>query len=84
MKLKVIGSSIDGNPSQFAASYVINDHIAIDAGSIGFMSVHAQKRIKHILISHSHLDQQCIRTWSGLCNGLRQTLRHGVFAGELL
>ena len=56
MKLKVIGSSVDGNPSQFAASYVINDHIAIDAGSIGFMSVDAQKRIKHILISHSHLD----------------------------
>jgi len=56
MKIKVIGSSVDGSPCQFAASYVINDHIAIDAGSIGFMSVAAQKRIKHILISHSHLD----------------------------
>ena len=56
MKIKVIGSSVDGNPCQFAASYVINDHIAIDAGSIGFMSVDAQKRIKHVLISHCHLD----------------------------
>ncbi len=56
MKIKVIGSSVDGNPCQFAASYVINDHVAIDAGSIGFMSVAAQKRIKHVLISHTHLD----------------------------
>ena len=56
MKIKVIGSSVDGSPCQFAASYVINDRIAIDAGSIGFMSVAAQRRIKHILVSHSHLD----------------------------
>ncbi|MBI2477710.1 MAG: 3',5'-cyclic-nucleotide phosphodiesterase [Planctomycetia bacterium] len=56
MKIKVIGSSVDGEPCQFAASYVINDHIAIDAGSLGFMSIAAQKRIKHVLISHSHLD----------------------------
>lgn len=56
MKIKVIGSSVDGSLCQFAASYVINDHIAIDAGSIGFMAVDAQRRIKHILISHSHLD----------------------------
>ncbi|MBC8352134.1 MAG: 3',5'-cyclic-nucleotide phosphodiesterase [Planctomycetes bacterium] len=56
MKIKVIGSSVDGNPCQYAASYVINDHLAIDAGSIGFMSVAAQKQIQHILISHSHLD----------------------------
>jgi len=56
MKIKVIGSSVDGNHCQFAASYVINDHVAVDAGSIGFMSLDAQKRIKHVLISHSHLD----------------------------
>lgn len=56
MKIKVIGSSVDGSPCQFAASYLINDQIAIDAGSIGFMSVAAQKRVKHIVISHSHLD----------------------------
>ncbi|MEO8496115.1 MAG: 3',5'-cyclic-nucleotide phosphodiesterase [Planctomycetota bacterium] len=56
MRIKVVGSSVDGNPCQFAASYVIDDHIAIDAGSIGYMSVDAQKRIKHVLISHCHLD----------------------------
>jgi cAMP phosphodiesterase len=56
MKIKVVGSSVDGMLCQFAASYVINDRIAIDAGSIGFMAVEAQRRIEHILISHSHLD----------------------------
>ncbi|MCA9120144.1 MAG: 3',5'-cyclic-nucleotide phosphodiesterase [Planctomycetaceae bacterium] len=56
MRIKVIGSSVDGSRCQFAASYLFNDYLAIDAGSIGFMSVAAQKRVKHIVLSHSHLD----------------------------
>ena len=56
MKIKVVGSSVDGNPCQFSASYVINDHVAIDAGPLGFMSIEAQKRVKHVFISHCHLD----------------------------
>lgn len=56
MKIKVIGSSVDGTPCQFSASYLINDQVAVDAGSLGFMSVDAQRGIKHVLISHGHLD----------------------------
>ena len=59
MKIKVVGSSIDEGSKgpQFAASYIVNGSVAIDAGSIGMLSaVDEQRAIKHIFLSHSHLD----------------------------
>lgn len=44
-------------PWQFLTSYLINDTVAIDAGSLGFFrDPHEQARVRHILISHSHID----------------------------
>jgi len=57
--IKIIGSSIDSEHpgQQFAASYLVNDHIAIDAGSIGYQSsVAAQRQIRHVFLSHGHMD----------------------------
>lgn len=58
MKIKVIGSSIgQGEQHQFLLSYVCNETVAIDAGSIGFMTpLHDQVRIAHVFLTHSHLD----------------------------
>ncbi len=58
MKIKVLGSSIDGtNGRHFAASYVINGKVAIDAGTIGMISsIEEQKQIKHVFLSHPHVD----------------------------
>lgn len=59
MKIKILGSAVDSDcpGQQFAASYVINDRLAIDAGSIGFQSsIAAQKRIQHVFLSHGHMD----------------------------
>lgn len=58
MKVKVVGSSVDGELSrQFLTSYVIDDTLAVDAGGIGFDgSPESQERIRHILISHAHID----------------------------
>jgi len=56
MKIKIVGSAVDGSPCQFAASYVINREVAIDAGSLGFTAVESQRQIKHLFLSHSHLD----------------------------
>jgi len=58
MKIKVLGSSIDvGNGGHFVASYVIDGHVAIDAGSIGLIgAVEEQRAIKHIFLSHPHVD----------------------------
>jgi ribonuclease BN (tRNA processing enzyme) len=42
---------------QYLTSYLINDALAIDAGCVGlFRSPREQARIKHILISHTHMD----------------------------
>ncbi len=44
-------------PPHFLTSYLINDSLAIDAGSIGFLGdLDRQQRIKHVLLSHTHLD----------------------------
>lgn len=38
-------------------SYVVDDCLALDAGSIGFVSPLAvQERIRHVFLSHSHID----------------------------
>jgi cAMP phosphodiesterase len=42
---------------QFMSSYVINDTLAVDAGCLGFHGTpHEQARIKHVLITHTHID----------------------------
>jgi ribonuclease BN (tRNA processing enzyme) len=45
------------DPGQYLISYLVNDTLAIDCGSLGFYGtpqMHA--RIKHILITHTHAD----------------------------
>lgn len=59
MKIKILGSTVDSHcpGQQFAASYVINNRVAIDAGSIGFQSsVAVQRQIQHLFLSHGHMD----------------------------
>src|SRR5262249_36492290 len=58
LRIKVIGSAIgEGERHQFLLSYVCNDSVAIDAGSIGFMTpIEDQARIKNVFLTHSHLD----------------------------
>jgi cAMP phosphodiesterase len=58
LKVKVIGSAIgQGEQHQFLLSYVCNGTVAIDAGSIGFMTpLVDQLQIRHVFLTHSHLD----------------------------
>jgi cAMP phosphodiesterase len=56
MKIRILASSADEPKMQFAATYLVDDQIAIDAGSIGFSSLETQKQIRHLFLSHSHLD----------------------------
>lgn len=58
MKITLVESSVGRGPrQQILASYIVNDSIVIDAGSIGFVSpLEIQKQVKHVLISHSHTD----------------------------
>ena len=56
MDVTVLSSSVEGAAHQFAASYVVNGTLVIDAGSIGFAELDRQKGVRSVLISHVHLD----------------------------
>ncbi|MBY0526757.1 MAG: 3',5'-cyclic-nucleotide phosphodiesterase [Gemmataceae bacterium] len=60
MKITLVPSPVGAAeeiPRQFLTSFLINDTIAIDAGSIGFYrSAHEQAHIKHVFLTHTHID----------------------------
>jgi len=60
VKITLVPSSVSergGNQHQYLTSYLINDVLAVDAGSLGLWQTAAeQARIKHVLISHTHID----------------------------
>ena len=58
MKIRIIPSSIEASEEmQYLTSYVINNSVAIDAGSLGFYKdPEYQQRISHIFLSHAHID----------------------------
>lgn len=60
MRFRVLGSSGGSAPGRFVASYLINDEVAIDAGGLtAALELEAQERVRHVLLSHSHLDHHC-------------------------
>lgn len=57
MKLRLLPSEVTGSGLQFLSSYILNDTVAIDAGSIGFVGTPKQQvKVDHIFLTHSHLD----------------------------
>jgi ribonuclease BN (tRNA processing enzyme) len=46
-----------GRHQQYLTTYLVNASLAIDAGSLGlYMGPREQRRIRHVLLSHSHID----------------------------
>ncbi len=57
MKIRVLGCYGSELPGFRPTSFLINDHLLLDAGTItSVLSLEEQLQITHILISHSHLD----------------------------
>jgi ribonuclease BN (tRNA processing enzyme) len=60
VKVMLVPSSVstDGAEThQFLTTILINDTVAIDAGSLGlYGGPREQSRVRHVLISHSHID----------------------------
>lgn len=58
MKIRQLGSTIGVQDArQYLTSYLVDDCVAIDAGSLGFLSpLSLQQSIQHLFLSHSHLD----------------------------
>jgi ribonuclease BN (tRNA processing enzyme) len=60
VKITLVPSAVGGHGQallQYLTSYLINDTVAIDAGSLGVFKTPAdQARIRHVLLSHTHID----------------------------
>jgi len=60
MRLRVLGCYGGSAPGLGMTSLVVNDTVALDAGGIsGALGLRGQERVKHVLISHAHLDHTC-------------------------
>lgn len=58
MRLQLIPSVVGRSSQvQFLSSYLLNDTIAIDGGSLGLIEdLDRQRAIRHLLLTHAHLD----------------------------
>jgi cAMP phosphodiesterase len=57
MRVELLHSSIPVSDRQFLVSFLVNDEVAIDAGSLGLLAdLGRQQRVKHVFITHEHLD----------------------------
>jgi len=61
VRVTLVPSSIAANggaePCQYLITYLMNETLAIDAGSLGVYGTPAQQAlVKHVLISHTHID----------------------------
>lgn len=58
MKIEALPSALAGSSAQqFLTSYLVEDVLAIDAGSLGFYRGPEQQRhVRHVLLSHAHMD----------------------------
>ena len=60
MELRILGCSGGEADGERLTGLLINQEVAIDAGSLtGALTVEEQKRIRHVFLSHSHLDHIC-------------------------
>lgn len=60
MKIRVLGCSGGIAKGVATTSFLIDDDILIDAGTgVGDLTIREMKRIRHIFITHSHLDHVC-------------------------
>jgi ribonuclease BN (tRNA processing enzyme) len=91
--------SAAGAPSdQYLTTYLVNDCIAIDAGSLGFcQSPQEQAAVRHVFLSHTHMDHVAslpifLENVAGLADmpvmlhaseAVQECLRNDLFAGRL-
>ena len=57
MRIELLNSTNPPSDLQFLVSFLVNDEVAIDAGSIGLLAdLQRQRRVKYVFITHEHLD----------------------------
>lgn len=57
MRVELLPSSVPASDTQFLVSYLVNDTVAIDAGSVGLLTdLRRQQAVRRVFITHEHLD----------------------------
>ena len=57
MKLRLLSPGGRADSLQYLSSYILNDSVAIDAGSLGISGTPLeQAKVDHVFLTHSHLD----------------------------
>ncbi|MFM7207012.1 MAG: MBL fold metallo-hydrolase [Planctomycetaceae bacterium] len=57
MKIELLPSSTPPTEAQFLVSFLVNDAVAIDAGSLGLLAdLRKQERVRHVFLTHEHID----------------------------
>lgn len=60
MKLRVLGCSGGSVKGRFLSCYLLNGEIALDAGGLtGPLTLDEQLAVRHVIVSHTHLDHNC-------------------------
>jgi cAMP phosphodiesterase len=62
MRVELLPSSLPASDAQcsgaqFLVSYLVDDAVAIDAGSLGLLAdLRRQERVRHVVVTHEHID----------------------------
>ena len=57
MRVELLPSSLPAGDAQFLVTFLVNDVVAIDAGSLGLLAdLDRQRRVRHVFVTHEHLD----------------------------
>jgi ribonuclease BN (tRNA processing enzyme) len=60
VRIRILPSTTGGGRLEYLTTFLVNDAVAIDAGSLGFWSSPArQARVGHVFLSHTHADHVC-------------------------
>lgn len=60
MKLRVVGCSGGSVRDRFLSCFLLDDEIALDAGGLtGPLTLEEQLRVRHVIVTHTHLDHNC-------------------------
>jgi len=60
LKIRVLGCFGGSAPGMHPTSFLVNERIALDAGSLTpTLSLEEQGRITHVFLSHAHMDHLC-------------------------
>lgn len=60
IKVRVVGCSGGSVKGRFLSCFLLDDTIALDAGGLtGPLTLQEQLRVRHVIVTHTHLDHNC-------------------------